>query len=313
MVSASAPSSVAMRFDIRKACPCCGGLEWVSRWSGRFSEPTVAALMSEFYYSGDYEAALGDQEFDLVTCSGCEFNFHRFVPGDEWLPVLYGQWTDATQVGRFEAAHTTKRNDAFATAVQRLKLVMRLHHLVLQAGIGGPVRLLDFGCGDGEVLATARLLGLEAYGIDLSDTRADTARTTGVRVFSNLEEFDEQAGVKVHAVVLSQVLEHVSTPRGLLEALATRIVPGGVLFVGVPNCEGIDIPKDFGAFYKVQPLEHINAFTPKTLQRLLERAGFRRLRSPPAFVSTRPASAVRSAGTLLFQRNTTDQFFSLTR
>lgn len=306
----TAPQTV--HFVERTACPCCKGTTARSLWSGRFSDPDVAAYMAQFHYNADLAAELGDQPFDLVRCADCGLTYHRLVLGDASVPLVYGRWTDAGQVARFEAAHTSKRSDPFVASVLRLKLVLRLRHLVQnRAPEAAPIRLMDFGCGDGEVLGAARALGLQAIGIDISASRADAARISGGLVYPDLAAFDDLGGGKVHAVVISQVLEHVTDPVGLLQQIAERMLPGAVLFVAVPNCAGLSVPRSFDEFHHLQPLEHLNAFTPQTLRNVAARAGFRPLRRPTAIVATRLPAMLRAMVNLVYQPATTDQFFRL--
>ncbi len=302
--------SARMEFTLRGQCPCCSHPGSDVLWQGRFSDPDVAGFMAQFHYNADIGEILGDQPFELVRCTVCSMTYHRHVLPESWVPLVYGQWTDAGQVARFEAAHGAGRADPFHTGVQFLKLVMRLRDLVQgQAAPPSPIRLLDFGCGDGQVLTTARLLGLDVVGIEVSDTRTDTARRAGQVVFPDLETFDAQGGGAVDAVVLSQVLEHLPDPLGLLRALAVRMRAGGVLHVAVPNCQGMTRPTDFDTFHHLQPLEHLNAFTPATLEKMVTLAGFRPVRAPMACVTSRLSGVIRSLGGQLFRQRTTDQFF----
>lgn len=304
--------AVSLRFVERARCPCCAASGAKSLWSGRFSDPAVAGYLAQFHYSADLSAELGDQPFDLVGCGACGLVYHRLVMAENGLSQLYGRWIDAAQVARFEAGHTSKGVDPFADAVQRLKLVLRLRHLVQNGGpLALPIRLMDFGCGNGEVLAAARVLGMQAIGIDISAARVDAARASGALVLPDLAAFDAEAGGKVHAVVLSQVLEHVSDPLGLLGQIAQRLLPGGVLFVAVPDCRGLAVPRSFAEFHQLQPLEHMNAFTPQTLRGIVGRAGFRPLRRPMAGVDTRLAGLLRAMVNLVHQPDSTDQFFRL--
>jgi len=305
-----ATRSERMEFTLRAQCPCCSNPKSSVLWQGRYSDPDVAGFMAQFHYNADLDKTLGDQPFELVRCTDCGMTYHRHVMTERWVPVVYGQWTDAGQVARFEAAHTAGRADPYHTGVQFIKLVMRLRDLVQrQPDTPLPIRLLDFGCGDGQVLAAARLIGLDATGIEVSDSRIDTARHAGLTVLPDLAAFDAQGGGAVDAVVLSQVLEHVSDPLGLLRALAGRMRAGGVIHVAVPDCQGMTRPTDFNTFHHLQPLEHLNAFTPATLERIVAKAGFRPVRAPMACVTSRLSGMIRSLGGRLFRPRTTDQFF----
>lgn len=300
-----------VQFVDRAGCPCCLGNRSSSLWSGRFSDPEVAAFLKQFHYNADLDEELGDQAFDLVRCQDCGLTYHRRVLSEDWLPVVYSRWTDAGQVARFEAAHTSKIADRFGAGVQDVKLVLRLRLLVSHNSEAGPVRLLDFGCGDGKLLTAAQVLGMTAIGLDISESRAESARSSGCLVVPDFAAFDSRGGGKVHAVVLRQVLEHVLDPLEMLKDIAKRMLPDGVLFVAVPNCDGLTVPQDFGSFHKLQPIEHVNAFTPDSLRRLAAGAGFRPLRRPLAAVSTGVSDTLRSLGGLAFQPDSTDQFFRL--
>lgn len=305
MTSARKPDRISLQ--TRDTCPVCGSSDATTLWAGSFSDPAVKRYMDMFHYSGDWRSLLGDSQFALVRCKECGMAWHREVIAPEWLDVVYGQWADADQAVRFEAAHTSRTSDRSEAGVQLVKLVLRLLHLV------GPDRpapsLLDFGCGDGALLRSAEMFGMRPYGIDISASRTESARQSGISILPTLEEFDAVVGEPVAAGVLSQVLEHVSDPLALLRALHGRMVPGGVLFVGVPDCSGISVPRNFDEFHKVQPIEHMNAFTPASLRAICQRAGFRAVRRPSAFVTTRTSGALRSAVNWFWQPRSTDQFF----
>jgi SAM-dependent methyltransferase len=233
--------------------------------------------------------------------------YHRIVLRDECLSTLYGDWIDRTQIPELEAQ--VAGSDAFGTGVQNIKLALRLRHLI--AGrFPPPLRFLDFGCGEGGAMRAAQVLGFDAHGIDLSDSRHEQTAPLGLTVHRDLEAFDA-AGERAHAVVLNQVLEHLMDPLDVLRSLAKRMERGGVLMVAVPDCRGMVRPRDFEGFRKIQPLEHVNAFTPATLRAIGRRAGFVPIRRAGAFVTTQLSDALRSAAGMLWQPMTTVQYFRL--
>lgn len=263
--------------------------------------------MEEFHYSGDWRSALADADFSLVRCAACGMLWHRRVIAPEWVPIVYGEWADAEQASRFEAAHTVKSFDPKESGVQRIKLVLRILHLV-----GSTARqptLLDFGCGSGALLRTAEGLGMSVQGIDVSASRSMAVREAGYPVWPDLEAYDADMDADADAVVLSQVLEHVADPLRLLRAMHARMSEDGVLFVAVPDCTGITVPRDFGSFHKVAPVEHMNAFTPATLTKICQRAGFAPIERPTAFVTTSLRGALRSSVNWLWRPRSTDQLF----
>jgi len=164
------------------------------------------------------------------------------------------------------------------------------------------VRLLDFGCGWGEFPALARLLGAEAYGVDRAPDRQETSRGVGVPIFPDLEKAAEAVGRGFHAITLFQVLEHIEEPLTLLTALREKMVPGAVLVLEVPNCEGITGIKSRSDYYNIHPLEHINCFTPNSLRKIAERAGFHTVPPAIAHATTDAARVLKGEAKRWIQR-----------
>jgi 2-polyprenyl-3-methyl-5-hydroxy-6-metoxy-1,4-benzoquinol methylase len=263
--------------------------------------------MDAYHYSADWREGLGDAPFELLGCANCDMKYHRYVIDSEAVSTVYGSWADAMQARRFEAAHVADKVDRTAYHTRLAKLVLRLRHLA--KGDSAAPRLLDFGCGDGAVLRMARAFGFEAAGIDVSASRSGAARNDGYAIHADFEALDDASPAPFDAIVLSQVLEHVAAPLDLLQALRKRLSEDGVIFVAVPDTSGVAEPHDFHQFTLVQPIEHINAFTPATLRAMARRSGLTPVRRPSAFVTTRARDVMRSAANYLYQPRTTDVFF----
>lgn len=294
-----------LSFIDRPDCPVCGSGTARKLWSGRLDDADVLRHLEEYSYSGSWRAQIIGQEFCLAECSQCGMHWHKKVISDTAVATVYGTWADADQARRYEQAHVTDKHDQKALRVQMAKLALRLEHLAGQQG--RPLRLLDFGCGDGLFLSVAKALGADATGIDVSASRTQAARADGLTILPDLDALD--GGSPFDAVVLSQVLEHVAHPLPLLQTLHRRLRKGGILFVAVPNAQGVSVPQNFHQFTLVQPVEHMNAFTPATLRQIGRKAGFLPVRRPSAFVTTRPADVLRAAMNWVWQPRTTDVFF----
>jgi len=296
-----------LTFQTRKQCPACGGTRSNTLWQGQFNDTDVAHYIDLYHYSGDWSAALGAAKFTLVECQECRFKYHQHILDNASLSTVYGDWADAEQARRFEAAHVADKGDCWAYHTKLAKLVLRLRRLIGR-DTEAP-RILDFGCGDGALLRVARGFGFDATGIDVSASRSGQALNDGYRIHHDLQALDAADSAPFDAIVLSQILEHVADPHGLLAALEARLAPEGVLFVAVPDTAGVEVPRNFHDFTLVQPIEHINAFTPDSLRDLARRVGFVPVRRPSAFVTTQARDVLRAAGNWVYQPKTTDVFF----
>ena len=202
----------------------------------------------------------------------------------------------------FAAFEQSMKSERLWTATGYVKHVLRLDQLTRDLRKGAPVRVLDFGCGYGQFLAMCDQFGFDGVGVD----RSSAKRHHGA--FPILSELDEVSGA-FHAVTMFEVLEHLEEPRPLLERLAGLLVPGGVLVLETPNCEGVQGIQSRDDYRKIHPLEHINGFTPTSLQRFAEKLGFNRIATPAAHVTTSLERVTRTIAKRLVGRDSTQQYF----
>lgn len=122
-------------------------------------------------------------------------------------------------------------------------------HLHLQK-----TKVLDIGCGGGLFLSLLKQAGAEVIGIELSDSRAQYAKTKhGLEINKYpIEHEFWQRGYANHfdAVTLWDVIEHVNYPFEALQSAANVLKPGGLLLIDTPCRDSFY--HQFGAFtYKI--------------------------------------------------------------
>lgn len=132
-------------------------------------------------------------------------------------------------------------------------------------------RLLDFGCGGGELLVEAQKLGYRVVGFDLSPTVGEYVRQRyRCEVYwgdpTSLECLDP-----FDVIVLSHVLEHVVDPVTMLQSIRRLIALGGALYLATPNVSCWEA--HFAGWASYEPY-HCSYFSPSTLKAALEQAGF---------------------------------------
>lgn len=113
-------------------------------------------------------------------------------------------------------------------------------HTQLITLVGTNKRVLDIGCGPGElgrVLTTTR--GCQVRGIEIDEAAADKARELLEEVVvADLDATpvtDHFAPGSFDVVVLADVLEHLHDPVQVLKDAATLLVPGGMVVASIPN------------------------------------------------------------------------------
>ena len=126
------------------------------------------------------------------------------------------------------------------------------------------MRVLDIGSFDGRLLELLELAGA----IHTNCVEPDS-RYTGDG-FRTLEDAVEVAGENSYDLItMGHVFEHVQNPMEVLEACKYLLVPGGALFIEVPNLEEpqVQVVPYWTPF-------HQSYFTANTLTYMLEVAGF---------------------------------------
>jgi SAM-dependent methyltransferase len=157
-------------------------------------------------------------------------------------------------------------------------------HAAMLAFIGrhapGGRRMLEVGTGAGFFLKAAERAHWEVAGLELSPDGSAFARDRlGLDVRTERAEAMSFPAGSFDVAVMFDVIEHLFDLRAVLEATRGALRPGGALVVSTPNFDALS-RWVLGADWAVlSPLEHTYYFTERTLDRLLQSAGFR----APAF------------------------------
>jgi len=148
-------------------------------------------------------------------------------------------------------------------------------HLILRLLRLGdePARVLDIGCGQGDLVADlhqahphAELCGMDysQKGIDIAAKKVPSARFFARDLLQAGEPAEGMAGWATHAVC-SEVLEHVDDPLTLMRNAAAYLAPGCRLVVTVPGGPMSAFDHHIG---------HRRHFSPGELAKVLTSAGY---------------------------------------
>ncbi len=157
----------------------------------------------------------------------------------------------------------------------------------VRARFGGPVRLLDVGCGAGLAAEALARLGHQVLGVDAAGEAIAAAREhaadAGLPLEYSVGAAEELVakGQRFQAVTALEVIEHVADPAAFVAVLAELLEPGGMLFVSTINrtARSLAVAK-LGAEYVLRLLprgthEWRRFVTPDELRGYAGRAGLR--------------------------------------
>ena len=151
--------------------------------------------------------------------------------------------------------------------------------------LGGPGKMLELGCGRGELLKGALNRGWQAFGVEMTDDFIRVARARGVQIERSPIEICKSLEQPYDVVLLAAILEHLYDPMETLHRIKEAIRPGGLLFIDVPNESSLTMRignlymRARGRDWAINlsptfPPFHVVGFSPASLRRALSEVGF---------------------------------------
>jgi SAM-dependent methyltransferase len=133
-------------------------------------------------------------------------------------------------------------------------------------GIPEDAEVFEFGVGLGKNIA----LRQRKAGYDLSAYARAFSAKQGIDIFSDMADVPNE---RFDVVLTSHVLEHLEDPFENLQLLRSKLKPGGKLIVVLPTEPHRLVP------FEIDADQHLYAWNFRTLNNLLQRAGFKVLKN----------------------------------
>jgi SAM-dependent methyltransferase len=223
-------------------CPYCGAREGRSRWAD-------------------------ENGFTAWRCANCRFVYVSPRPDDQ-------ERSEAIRLGQ----HSGNLNTSEARSEKKVR-IYRQRLGALLGRVDAPVRWLDVGAGNGEVMeALAALLppGSEVFGVEPSDEkRANAPARLKPRMVASLDDAPDE----MTHISLINVFSHVSDFRGFLAVLARHGTPGHEIIVETGNGADMSVEEYHDHLYLPDHLTfcgvaHLRGFLGERYE-LIGEAGYR--------------------------------------
>lgn len=212
-------------------------------------------------------------------CSVCEFVYIDSAP--EYRHLVDDLDWDTTFAAETERKAKKRKISYRLSQMTRWRL-----HLLPKRGVAGSVlkyhsqgRIIDLGCGGGGL--TKDLFGqFEPYGIEISAKLARQADTLFRQYGGRVENAPCLAGLQrfpdhyFEAAVARSYFEHEAQPLAVMKETFRVLKPHGVLVVKVPNYTSINRLVMGAKWPGFRYPDHLNYFTPRTLEKMATTCGF---------------------------------------
>ncbi|MCX7220874.1 MAG: class I SAM-dependent methyltransferase [Burkholderiales bacterium] len=235
-----------------RSCPACG-----SRNYDPFADEHIdTAKITDFTY-----ASRKQPEFmclRLVLCRDCDL---VYAPTPTSFEKLQSAYTEAAFDSGLEAQAASK---SYAKALQPLV-----------AGLKGRNAAVDVGAGSGPLLPWLKQAGFRpVIGIEPSHS-AIQAAPPEIRAMLREGMFSPSmlAGVTSSLVCSFMTLEHLAEPGEFIALIYEKLEPGGMIAVVVHNWRA-PLNRILHMRSPIIDIEHLQLFSPQSLQAILKVAGF---------------------------------------
>ena len=142
-----------------------------------------------------------------------------------------------------------------------------------------PGRVLDIGCGRGELLEVFKRRGWDVVGVEPGENAANLARSKGITVVEDVLTPDllKQLG-QFDVILLDHVLEHLAHPEQMVKMIHNLLVENGCFYCQVPNdfnqLQDVAVRiHDLPTWWITVP-DHLNYFSIESLSGFIAGQGF---------------------------------------
>jgi 2-polyprenyl-3-methyl-5-hydroxy-6-metoxy-1,4-benzoquinol methylase len=213
----------------------------------------------------------GEGPFAVMECPACEYGVTDPQLSDEQL----GPYYDATGYyeSYYEHSGATARNPLHRLRARHRQRSAARRYRQPPFRLGGvaPGRMLDVGCGSGDLLEQFASRGWETYGIDPSAAATTAAASRGAQVHQGTLADQPWEKQSFQLISFNHALEHIVEPVEALRLARELLAPGGRIAIAVPNWACWQRPHLFRNYWSALDLpRHQQHFSPRALSRLTE-------------------------------------------
>jgi len=191
----------------------------------------------------------GFESKNLCKCKVCSFVFDKRKPTDEELHEHY-------KVYAYSALKPI--------SPETIKSYYRLLDEFEQYRDTG--NILDIGCGQGDFLVEAKKRGWNVFGVEYSEAAVELCKSRDIEMRQGIISKDVFADICFDVITSFEVIEHINTPKEMMEAVSEKLNKDGLFYCTTPNFNALLRYLEKDSFKMIVYPEHISFYTKKSLR-----------------------------------------------
>ncbi len=211
------------------------------------------------------------EEFSLSICDGCSFVFTNPIPRD--ISRYY-------ETEEYLSHHSAKKGiiSSIYSRIRSLN-IKRKYSLVTTYNSTG--KILDIGCGTGELLSYFNTMGWKIMGIEPDENARQFAINTNKIEVGAESQINEITDSSYDVVSMWHVLEHVGDLNRRIEDVKRITKDNGTMFFALPNLNSPDAKKYGRHWSALDVPRHLYHFTQETFETLISKHGLELIHAEP--------------------------------
>lgn len=225
-----------------------------------------------------------EQAFHVTRCSNCGLLITDPRPAPSSIGIFYE--------GGFYEKEEGQLKKTVVNPVMNVLHKFRFRHVKKVSPKG---RLLDVGCGKGKFVNTVAGQGWEAWGIEPSKRSLSYAKSEGgARIYGGRFEDVELPEKYFDVITMWHTLEHFYDPVQTLRQAGEKLKDNGYIVIRVPNSDSWDFRIGKEKWFHLDLPRHLYHFTPETMKKLLEKAGYQVVSMSTGSVEDNPIGTLQT-------------------
>lgn len=217
---------------------------------------------TKIFDANDFDT--GKESFSLYRCTSCKLVHISPMPDENQLGTYYKNEYYGKGKQKFSnliEKWTISRNLKLAQSIAKLLKDRKTEQT-------RPLRVLDIGCGRGNLLKAFSHMGFECHGIERAEF-PDEPDESSINIHRNSLEKEKFDDDYFDIVILWHVLEHLSNPTDIVGEIHRILNRSGILVIAVPNFGSFQSRLFKKHWFHLDLPRHLYHFEMESLDRLL--------------------------------------------
>jgi len=213
------------------------------------------------------------EEFSITKCDTCGFVFTNPVP-------------DPSEIGKYYEtekylSHNSDKKGIISSIYSKVREQNLKNKYSLVSNRIEKGKIMDIGCGTGELLSYFNKRGWETVGIEPSESAREYASKTHKLQVGGIDTLTKMKNADFDVVSMWHVLEHVYDLHDRMQTIYNLLKPNGIGFIALPMIDSPDSIK-FGKYWAgLDVPRHLHHFSKNTFELLAKKNGFKTVAKYP--------------------------------